>query len=239
MTLLDNVASEGGEDGDPWRRLLADRIDEVLGKRVRREIIGERNASFLSGAEGNVIWTRAVIDRMDELVDEDDRIEVLTGCAHVMPESKIKPLREAYERTHDLDELRRVWQEQFMKDLSTSRDPLPQEMLGTVIREHWGQVGVRNGNVVIATKIPENMAGYFAAKDDNERRYHYCHCARIKEVFRMKGVRISPTYCYCGGGYYKSNWERIIRKPVKVKLLKSVLGGDDVCQFAIYLPEGV
>ncbi|MBM4237103.1 MAG: hypothetical protein FJ151_01290 [Euryarchaeota archaeon] len=176
---------------------------------------------------------------MEELIDEDDRIEILTGCAHVLPESSIKPLRDLYERTHDLEELRRVWQERFVEELKRRCDSLPQEWLDTVVREHWGEVGVRKGDVIVVTKIPENMPGYFGARDGDERRYHYCHCSRIKAVFRMEGVRISPTYCYCGGGFYKSNWERVIGKEVKLRLLKSVLGGDQVCQFAIHLPEGI
>jgi predicted hydrocarbon binding protein len=236
------VVFEGERESqaDPWRRLLADNISEVIGEAARREIVPEEDASsFPCDTEGNVRWTRTVIGRMDELMDEEDRIDVLTRCAHVMLESSIRVLREIYERNHDVEELREFWQEQFIDNLKDWYDPIPQKWLDTVVREHWGQVGTREENVIIATKIPENMKGFFEAKDDNERKYHYCHCARIKGTFRMDYIRISPTYCYCGGGYYESNWERIIGKPVKVRLLKSVLKGDDVCQFVICLPEGV
>jgi predicted hydrocarbon binding protein len=47
---------------------------------------------------------------------------------------------------------------------------------------------------------------------------------------------LSPTYCYCGAGFYQGIWEEILQQPVQVELLESVLKGDDVCKIAIYLP---
>jgi predicted hydrocarbon binding protein len=49
---------------------------------------------------------------------------------------------------------------------------------------------------------------------------------------------LSPTYCYCGAGFYKGIWEEITQQNVEVELLESVLQGDDVCKIAIHLPEG-
>jgi len=50
-------------------------------------------------------------------------------------------------------------------------------------------------------------------------------------------VKISPTYCYCGAGFYKDIWEEILQHPVEVEVMESVLKGDDVCKIAIYLPS--
>ena len=50
------------------------------------------------------------------------------------------------------------------------------------------------------------------------------------------GDTISPIYCYCGAGFYKGIWEEIIQQPVEIEMLETVLKGDNVCQFAIYLP---
>ena len=53
----------------------------------------------------------------------------------------------------------------------------------------------------------------------------------------LKGAETIPViYCYCGAGFYTGIWEEILQKPVKVEVLESVLKGDDVCTFAIYLP---
>lgn len=231
------VESKG--KGDPWRAVFAASLDEVVGAEARRRVLpDEENETFPCDPVGNVRWTSAVIGRMDELVRRDDRIEVLTRCSHVLPESIIKELREVYERHHDLEELREFWQKRFIRELKDVHRPMPEEWLSRVMGEHWGQVGSREGSIVIATKIPENMRGYFEARDERERGYHYCHCDRIRAVHRMGDFGISPTYCYCGGGFYKSNWERLLRRRVRVEVLKCLLKGDDVCQFAIQLPEG-
>lgn len=49
---------------------------------------------------------------------------------------------------------------------------------------------------------------------------------------------LSPTYGYCGAGFYQGLWEETLQQPVEVELLQSVLAGDDACRFAIRLPEG-
>ena len=50
---------------------------------------------------------------------------------------------------------------------------------------------------------------------------------------------LSPTFCYCGTGWYRRPWEGILDQPVRVELVQSLLKGDDVCQVAIHLPESV
>jgi predicted hydrocarbon binding protein len=47
------------------------------------------------------------------------------------------------------------------------------------------------------------------------------------------GETLSPTYCYCGAGFYQGIWETILQQPVEVELLESVLEGDEVCKVAI------
>lgn len=65
------------------------------------------------------------------------------------------------------------------------------------------------------------------------KRKHCCHCPLVRNHL---GEGISPTFCYCGSGWYRQQWEGILGKPVKVEILKSLLKGDDICQFAIHLP---
>jgi predicted hydrocarbon binding protein len=46
-----------------------------------------------------------------------------------------------------------------------------------------------------------------------------------------------PSFCYCGAGWYRRQWEGAIDRPVTIEIVKSILKGDDVCQFAIHLPH--
>ncbi len=36
----------------------------------------------------------------------------------------------------------------------------------------------------------------------------------------------------CGGGFYRFIWEYVLDAPVRVELLASVMGGDEICSFA-------
>ena len=65
--------------------------------------------------------------------------------------------------------------------------------------------------------------------DPQRKRQLYCHCPRIRDVLQS-GAYLSPTYCYCGAGYYKGLWEEITQRQVEVEVLESVLDGGDVAR---------
>jgi predicted hydrocarbon binding protein len=44
-------------------------------------------------------------------------------------------------------------------------------------------------------------------------------------------------FCQCSAGFHKKPYEIIFGQPVKAEVLESVLKGDDICRFAIYLPD--
>jgi len=46
-----------------------------------------------------------------------------------------------------------------------------------------------------------------------------------------------PTFCYCGAGWYRQQWEGAVGKPVQIEIVDSLLKGDDRCTFAIRLPD--
>jgi len=71
--------------------------------------------------------------------------------------------------------------------------------------------------------------------DPVKKRQLYCHCPRVRDALRS-AVDISPTYCYCGAGFYQGIWEGILQQPVRVEVLETVLQGDEVCRVAVYLP---
>ena len=109
--------------------------------------------------------------------------------------------------------------------------------MDVILTDNWGEAGYKDGNIIYATKMVANIKGYFEAESELERKMNYCHCARIRNVLKTPNKKLSPTYCNCGAGFYKSTWERILGKSVEVKVIKSILKGDDVCKIAIYLPE--
>lgn len=114
---------------------------------------------------------------------------------------------------------------------------LEEELVVEIISRGWGLAGYREGNSIIATKIPKSgfLVDYFNETDPAEKRRLYCHCPRVRD-----GVGLEPAlpevYCYCGAGFYQGIWEEILGEPVTVEVLESVMAGDDVCKIAVHLP---
>ena len=212
-------------------------LEEVAGEEIREQVMQGSDALSGGSARQEVIdWSRQAMDRLDALVDGNQRKEIMTGCACQYPKADLQEVRQAYVETKDLDLVHGMLQQRFESFLEQVLQ-LDGELIAEVIRRGWGLAGVRQGNTIIATKIPKSgfLVEYMQETDPELRRQYYCHCPRIRDVLNSSDT-ISPTYCYCGAGYYKGLWEEILQQPVEVELLESVLQGDDVCKVAIRLP---
>jgi len=176
------------------------------------------------------------MERLDSLVNEETSKEIMTGCACQYSKSDLQPIRKKYEVTKDIDLVHQMLQEQFESFLKNLLE-LSDELIEEIVRKGWGLAGVKEGNAIIATKIPKSgyLIEYMNETDPEMRRQYYCHCPRIRDVLKTSET-ISPTYCYCGAGFYKGIWEEILQQPVEVQILETVLKGDESCKIAIYLP---
>ena len=223
-----------------WLIKFSTCLEAAAGPEVRDMIMGGSELlDDLTDREEVVAWSRKAMDDLDTLLDEDIRIQVLTGCACRYPTEDLAPIRESYLETGDIDEVIAILQERFVTFLRKDIQ-LPEAMVEFVVANRWGLAGERDGNTIIVTKIPKsgNLYTYLEESDPEKKRALYCHCPRIRDIVNRPQT-ISATYCYCGGGFYKSLWEDILQKPVEVELLRSVLQGDDVCCFAIHLPKDI
>ena len=227
----------GMKKPDQWRELFRKNACDVLGEEKYRTVFPEEiDASGEYSEEENFTWTKEMIERLEKHASREDVKKILMRCAHQLPESRISILRAVFEWNGDIDDLHDFWQKDFIMNIERRFGKMPEEWRQKIIEQNWGEAGLKKGNLIIATKIPADLKGYFEAKSDIEKKASYCHCDRIREAIRSK-IEIPSIYCYCGGGFYKTNWERILGRPVRIELLKSILKGDDVCQFAIHLPE--
>jgi hypothetical protein len=59
--------------------------------------------------------------------------------------------------------------------------------------------------------------------------YPQCYCAMVKNAPN----KIPKTWCLCSCEYTRRACSYAFEQPVEVKLLKSVLGGDDECMFEV------
>lgn len=203
-----------------WLDDLKANLNRLVGNEISKEVMtGSEDISEDSSSERLSKWFRGAVERLDELTDEETRKKVLMdSCPEQFPPERIQNLRQRYQETGDIDDLIKVMHgDSSWEGLS------------------WYEYPERRGNSIFVKKIPFNPKGYEAAKDPQEKRYHYCHCRVVKAIMKS-GEKMSPTFCYCGADWYRQLWEGILEKPVEIKVLKTVLQGDDACEFLIHLP---
>ena len=99
--------------------------------------------------------------------------------------------------------------------------------------------GLRKGNIVYAEKIPYMTKQFLHAKDENMKKYYYCHCSWVREALKTGETKVPGKFCKCSAGYYKNQWDVILDQPVEVEVVETILDGDSRCLFAIHLPDEV
>ena len=221
-----------------WLEKFSSCLDGIAGKEIRRQVMkGNEELSSQSSRQEVISWSQGAMERLDSLVDEKQAQEIMAGCACQYPKSALQSIREKYAATGDIDLAHQMLQEQFESMLRDSLQ-LNDELVAEIVNREWGSAGVKQGNMIIATKMPKSgyLIEYMNETDPDKKRQYYCHCPRIREVLQTSET-LSPTYCYCGAGFYKGIWEEILQRPVRVQVLESVLQGDQVCKISIDLLE--
>jgi effector-binding domain-containing protein len=207
-----------------WNEILARNLERVIGQSGRATVMqGVENLDVESSPAKRFEWAKAAMQRLDALANEHEKFDVVSSCAHVYPPGQLDKLKVIYDeaRSQAEDPFQAVDAVRAFMD----SDPGWNEM------EQY-----RTGRVIYHTKNPADPQGYADAQTDDEKRAAYCFCPIIRANLD-KGIPV--TYCYCGSGWYRQQWEAATGKPVKVEVVQSVLKGDLVCQFAVHLPEGL
>jgi len=221
-----------------WLNKFSNCLDEVAGEEARKDVMtGSEQLSDASSREDVINWSNQAMERLSSLVNEEMQIDVMTGCACNYPQSQLHEIREKYEQTKDINLAHQMLQKQF-ESLLKDTLKLNEDIIKKIIKKGWSSAGVKEGNVIIATKIPKSayIKQYFETSDPDEKRAIYCHCPRVRDALKSSIKNLPEIYCYCGAGFFKAIWEEILQKSVKVKVLESVMKGNQVCKIAIYLP---
>ena len=221
-----------------WMEKFQTYLDETVGEEIREVVIqGGEDLSADSSRLEVIEWTRQAMGRLDSLVDERTSRSILSACACPYPMANLQEIKAVYATSKDIDQVHCMLQEQFESFLKDTMQ-MSEEMFAEIVSRGWGSAGIKRGNTIVATKIPKSghLIEYMKETDPKIRRQYYCHCPRVREAVK-DNLMISPTYCYCGAGFYKAIWEEILQQPVEVEVLESVLSGGDVCKIAIHLPD--
>ena len=205
----------------PWEKLLEGHVSRVLGEGGAHQVAPGRDAlTAYSALADRFEWVHQAVTNLESAAGEGDCYEVLSRCAHVFPESQIAKLREVY-----------LAAEKEGGDMLEAVDAVIDFMAAD---PGWGEGARREGYTIFSAKNPRDPAGYEKAESLEEKRKAYCFCPLIRE--NLDGG-MPPVFCYCGSGWYRQQWEGAIGQPVKIEIVRSLLKGDDLCEFAILLPE--
>jgi hypothetical protein len=105
------------------------------------------------------------------------------------------------------------------------------------VRENPILSGVREGNLILTTKIPYMTKRYLNENDPRIKRYYYCHCPWVRESIRTGRPKIPTIFCNCSTGFTKFYFDAVFDDDVRCDVLETVLGGDTACKFAIHIPK--
>ncbi len=206
-----------------WNRKLAEGAERVLGAEARAQVMrGSQSLGIESGLEARFDWVKAMLARLDSLADDEQKWDILSGCAHVFPAGQIAKLTAVF-------------------DDAKARTGNPLQAVDAVIAfmdadPGWSEGGVRNGYTIIAAKKPRDPKAYAEAQTDLERRQAYCFCPLVRTKMDQ-GMPVE--FCNCGSGWFRQQWEGATGKPVRIEIVQSVLRGDENCEFAVHLAPDI
>jgi len=201
-----------------------------------RPPLGSDPASFPS-------FTRALMERLEKNLPPESLPRVLAGNNHGIPASAFTAEKEAFEKAASLDEYLAGKHARQVAELQRCctdgkvwfEQTITQETVDFVAGNQEILSAVREGNVLYVTKIPYDPAKYLSETDPVMKHYYACHCPFAREAIKNGGPEISSNWCYCSAGFAKYPFEVLFERELRVELLSSVLRGDPVCRFAIYL----
>ncbi|MCK4972037.1 MAG: hypothetical protein KAS52_01865 [Candidatus Heimdallarchaeota archaeon] len=222
-----------------WVGKLAKGISEVVGDKIVNDVLeGSENISQKSSRDDVFEWSDKAIRKLESLTKDEETKKILLSCACHQSQEALQQYRDLYVDTENIDQVIQKMQEDF-EVFIIDELKLEDKYIQEIIDRKMGFAGIIEGNKIIATKIPKSsfIKEWFEETDPTKKRALFCHCPRIRDALIDKEKILPKSYCYCGGGYYQNIWETILQKPVDIEILETVMHGDEVCKFAIHLPE--
>ncbi|MEA5049229.1 MAG: DUF6144 family protein [Eubacteriales bacterium] len=225
---------------------IADRLSKLEGSAfansalsgIQQPAAGQEPAAF-------PVMTEALVNRLKQRLPEPTVQRVLAGNHHQIPASAFEQEKRFYQAASSLDDYlrkkhtRKVAELQHHCDTGTVwfEQEITQPVVDYVAANQEILSAVRDGDTLYHTKIPYDPARYLKESSPERKRYYACHCPLVREAILQGQTNVSPTWCYCSGGFAKYPYEVLFGRELRVTLLQSVLKGDAVCRFAIHLDD--
>jgi hypothetical protein len=204
-----------------------------------------------SAAEDKAEFMRTLLNRLEETVEPQKAKAALSSGLHAdpshPPSEEFAENRKRYLEMGDFDafmaEERRLHLEYLLGLKESGRpyftQPITQQVVDFVRDTPTGAHGRREGDKVRITKIPYMADRYLNESDPSMKPYWYCHCPWARESLKPGRTPVSAKLCECSSAFVRRYWEGVFDQPVQIEIVKTLLNGDDVCEFLVQLPEGV
>jgi len=235
-------------DGSEVMENLSKRLVEEFGEDFKNEIFDNVSLPPLGlHPEKKPEYTKKLIPRLEESLGVNRCAKFLNQGLRDRYEEWRKPDREKYLKSKNVDEFLKNKHVEYIEELEKLykegslyfTQEITDAVLEFVRNDPFIEVGVRKGDRIIVRKIPHMADKYLRETNEQKKRYYYCHCPWVKEALLESQQPVSPVFCNCSAGYYKAYWEIVLDQPVEVDVVKSVLSGDSICEFAVHLPKDV
>ncbi|HPE21124.1 MAG TPA: hypothetical protein PLF44_04645 [Candidatus Mcinerneyibacteriales bacterium] len=186
------------------------------------------------------------MEQMTQTVDEKTACRIMAGNHHEIPdESKWGERDRFIELGRDIDAFLKDHHKRKVEELDSCRREnklwyetvITREVVDFVNDNPEVLGGVREGKEIFVTKFPYNAPAYLREKDPLLKRYHACHCGFARSAIIDGTAEIPRLWCACSGGFNKHLFDVIFEQPTTVRVVESVLTGDERCRFAITIPE--
>lgn len=227
---------------------LSNRLSDEFDQGLRDDIFSETKIPPLGiSPEQKPKYMKELITRLEQKIGADECAKFLNAGLRDRYEESRKPDRDKFLKSKNLDAFLRQKHADFVAEMETHlkngtlffTQEITREVVDHVKNDAHIESGVREGNRIIIKKIPHMAKEYLAEKNVQRKRYYYCHCPWVKESFRHSAKPLSPVFCNCSAGFYRAYWEIVFDEPVRVDVLESLIKGDSICRFAVYIPENL
>ncbi|MFX0134584.1 MAG: hypothetical protein ACFFDN_13165 [Candidatus Hodarchaeota archaeon] len=225
---------------------LYQRIGEQHGEKIRDEIFKNTSIPLLgTHPEKKPEFTKIVLRRLEEKIGKEKTIELLKPCLHDRP-GDIKKDREDFLRLKDIDEFLRVKKQELIERLEKHQKEgtlefaqyIDDEVIEFVKNTPSINPGIREGSIIISTKLPYQTKKHIQAKDHRMKGFYSCYCPWIRGAIKNgTDKELFSDFCHCSAGYTKKFWDVIFDQPTKVKPIETPLTGGLLCKFAVHIPK--
>ena len=187
--------------------------------------------------------TSKLMDNLAKRFAPTEYRQVLTGNNHSIPKKAFDEEKLLYEKSDSLEQYLEERHKRKVEVLQNCADEgkvwfeqeINQDVVDFVKSNQEILSAVKKNNKLYMTKIPYAPVQYLKEKDPIKKKYYGCHCPFAREAILDNEISINKDWCYCSAGFAKYPFEIILGKKLKVKVLKSILAGDDHCRFEIEL----